>query len=163
MTPTRRPPGCTFWPIRALRSCRSWSLAAKREPGKDAGSVRSQRLRARPRTPHGDALQRAGGREVREWRAASRGDLLSLLAGTTLRLLLSRRFRLCRRLFRRGRGLRGRLGGATLRPGDLRRPLEHDRDVTCPLEDAVDASAGTGLPSLQRRSFVRIGLDDHEP
>src|SRR6266498_3849845 len=39
----------------------SWpacSAAAKTKPGKDAGSVRSRRLRARPRTPPGAGLQR---------------------------------------------------------------------------------------------------------
>src|SRR5579885_2448013 len=37
----------------------AWDLAAKSKPGKDAGSVRSRRLRARPRTQPGAALPRA--------------------------------------------------------------------------------------------------------
>src|SRR5882672_6367922 len=45
-------------------SIRSCSLAAKSKPGKDAGSARSRRLRARLRTRHGAALQRARGREM---------------------------------------------------------------------------------------------------
>src|SRR4051795_468553 len=48
-------------------SRRSCSRAAKSEPGKDAGSVRSRRLRARLRTPRGDALQPHPGRELRGW------------------------------------------------------------------------------------------------
>src|SRR5438105_12698849 len=42
----------------------SWSLAAKTKRRKDAGSVRSQRLRARLRTRRGAGLQRARGREA---------------------------------------------------------------------------------------------------
>src|SRR2546425_10794025 len=48
-------------------SIRSCSLAAKSKPGKDAGSARSRRLRARLRTRHGAALQRARGREMVGW------------------------------------------------------------------------------------------------
>src|SRR3954471_14014978 len=49
-------------------SCRSGAGAAKSEHRKDAGSVRSRRLRARLRTPRGDALQR-----VRECEMDGRG------------------------------------------------------------------------------------------
>src|SRR5688572_26914484 len=41
-------------------STRSCSPTAKRKPRKDAGSVRSRRLRARLRTPRGAALQPLG-------------------------------------------------------------------------------------------------------
>src|SRR5919202_959910 len=50
----------------------SRDAAAKRPPRKDAGSTRSRRLRARPRTPRGGALQRiaaceASGRGASLW------------------------------------------------------------------------------------------------
>src|SRR6266540_764795 len=51
--------------ITGVPPCRSCSLAAKSKPGKDAGSARSRRLRARLRTPPGAALQRAREREMR--------------------------------------------------------------------------------------------------
>src|SRR5436305_856418 len=56
--------------ITALPPRRSCPRAAKSKPGEDAESARSRRLRARPRTRHGAALQRARGREMRGGRAS---------------------------------------------------------------------------------------------
>src|SRR5438128_9268510 len=53
----------SVWIISGHTPRGSCSPAAKSEPRKDAGSVRSRRLRARLRTPRGDALQRARGRQ----------------------------------------------------------------------------------------------------
>src|SRR5437868_13927784 len=44
--------------ISSALPCSACSAAAKSEPGEDATSVRSQRLRTRVRTTHGAALQR---------------------------------------------------------------------------------------------------------
>src|SRR6266511_3614523 len=50
--------------IAARRPSRSQPAVAKRKPRQDARSARIRRVRARPRTPRGDALQRAADREV---------------------------------------------------------------------------------------------------
>src|SRR5712692_5145479 len=67
MTPTRIPPGWTFWPISGHLSSESCSPAAKRPARKDAGSARSQWLRARLRTRRDGALQRPGECEADRW------------------------------------------------------------------------------------------------
>src|SRR6266481_5741928 len=66
--------------IRTLPACGSCSPAAKSKRGKDAGSVRSRRLRARLRTPPGAALQRPGECETRAGRVRSREHVQILLA-----------------------------------------------------------------------------------
>src|SRR5689334_897530 len=66
--------------ISALPVCGWHSPAAKSKPGKDAGSARSQWLRARPRTPPGAALQRPGGCQTRTGRARSREHVQVLLS-----------------------------------------------------------------------------------
>src|SRR5687767_12986767 len=75
-------------------------MAAKSKPvAQDAGSVRSRMLRARPRTTHGAALQRASAREMCWWRPKSSAfadlpaDVLALVADA-LALVRLRRPRL---------------------------------------------------------------------
>src|SRR5260221_8103654 len=65
--------------ISALPARGSCSPAAKSKHGKDAGSVRSWRLRARLRTRPGAALQRPGECETRAGRARSRQHVQVLL------------------------------------------------------------------------------------
>src|SRR6266545_3589197 len=72
--------------ITGVPPCRSCSLAAKSKPGKDAGSARSRRLRARLRTPHGAALQRAREREMRGGPPSLLGGLHDLHEAPALRL-----------------------------------------------------------------------------
>src|ERR687895_289529 len=82
MTPTRIPPGWIFWPISDhLREIRL-RMAAKSKRRKDAGSARSQRLRARLSTRRGAALQPSGAREGLERGSPTLAlGLLFLLAG----------------------------------------------------------------------------------
>src|SRR5919204_3012847 len=76
---------CRFVPLPLTRTpitrghlrSRSRSPAAKREPRKDAGSARTWKVRARPRTQRGDALQRPGEYELR-----GRGPPLNALDAT---------------------------------------------------------------------------------
>src|SRR5712691_3282371 len=157
MTPTRIPPGWTFWPISGHLSSESCSPAAKRPARKDAGSARSRRLRARLRTRRAGALQRPG-----ECEAGGRGPSLST------RFLARRWFLGSRCLCTRGlpctrRALRLLLGWGLRRWRDLddrgRRNLH--RDVTGALADAGDAAARTRAPALDRRALVDVrGRDD---
>src|SRR5712691_8464212 len=158
MTPTRIPPGWTFWPITGHLSSESCSPAAKRPARKDAGSARSRRLRARLRTRRAGALQRPG-----ECEAGGRGPSLST------RFLARRWFLGSRCLCTRGRpctrrALRLLLGWGLRRWRDLddrgRRHL--DGDVTGALADAGDAAARTRAPALDRRALVHVRRRDDE-
>src|SRR4051794_1985431 len=120
-------------------SCRSCSRAAKSEHREDAGSVRSRTLRARVRTPRGDALQR-----VRECEMDGRGLPSSLGSFEDLdRLALAQ--------------LHDRLLPAGLLAADqptalrLGLHLEHVHGLHLDAEQLLD-----GLADLR---LVRVGMD----
>src|SRR5436305_15221684 len=65
-----------FWAINGHRPCRACAPAAKRPRRKDAGSVRSRRLRTRLRTRRGGALQRPGACEMCGWGSSANRPFL---------------------------------------------------------------------------------------
>src|SRR5436305_3142988 len=153
ITPTRIPPGWIFWPISGHLSSESCAPGVKRPARKDAGSVRSRRLRARLRTQRAGALQRPGVCE-----AGGRGPPST----RSTRFLLARRG--CRRFLRRRRfllRLRSLVRCRRFLPRLSRRRrcrqlLQLHRDVARPLADLRNATARACTPALHRRPFVRV-------